>query len=271
MNPVASASISVLLPTRNEEANIEEVLTRIDALGLCQQIVIIDDSDDDTAHRARSTTDLTADIIVRHRTGDARRGGLGTAIVEGIEIASGEVVVVMDADLQHPPELIPTLIEPLDRVQLSIASRFNWDNVIAGLSPIRRFGSRAAGRLAFLLFPAALGDVSDPMSGFFAVRRDALYLDRLDPLGYKILLEILGTHQDVSVEEVPFSFGRRLHGESKAGLVEGSRFLRHLVQLRRRVRRGHRSATQSQSRHRDVEETAPGSLATSSTVNAGSQ
>ncbi len=236
MSPNAAASVSVILPTRNEEANIEEVLRRIDLLGVCHQIVVVDDGDDDTASRASHLEGLTADVRVVRRQGSDRTGGLGTAIVEGLSYSDGDLIVVMDADLQHPPELIVSLVETLARVDLCIASRFNWDNVIAGLSPVRRFASRCAGRLAFLLFPGALRNVSDPMSGYFAVRRSSLDVGRLDPVGYKILLEILGTHQHFTVEEVPFSFGRRVNGDSKAGLHEGMRFLRHVFQLRRRTK-----------------------------------
>ncbi len=232
-----SPTVSVILPTRNEIKNIEEVLTRIDRLGLCQQIIVVDDSDDATAQVAASVQGLSAEVIVHHRAGQDRLGGLGTAIVAGVGLSSSDLLVVMDADLQHPPELIESLIEPLDRVDLVVASRFNWDNVISGLSPVRRVASRMAGRLAFAIFPQALRDVSDPMSGFFAVRSSSLNVTRLNPLGYKILLEVLGTHEHLRVEEVPFSFGRRLHGESKAGVTEGIRFLRHVLDLRRRTGR----------------------------------
>lgn len=246
MTSTAAASITVILPTRNEAANIAEVLSRIDHVGICSQIVVVDDSDDETARLARQTDLVGATVVVHHREGDERDGGLGTAIVAGLERSDGEIVVVMDADLQHPPELLPTLVEPLSRVELCIASRFNWDNVIAGLSPLRRIGSRAAGKLAFVLFPSALRHVSDPMSGYFAVRRSALDSSRLDPLGYKILLEILGTHRHLRVEEVPFSFGRRLEGESKAGLKEGLRFLRHLIELRKRTKSQELKRTESE-------------------------
>ena len=233
MNP----SASVILPTRNEQQNISEVLRRLDRQGVCSQLVVVDDSDDATAITALEMQDeLDAELIVYHRHGHQRHGGLGTAILDGIERSSGLRFVVMDADLQHPPELVPELLQKLDDVELVIASRFNWDNVISGLSPVRRTASKAAGSLAFRIFPEQLVNVSDPMSGFFACRRSAITTSRLEPMGYKILLEILGTHPELSRAEIPFSFGQRLSGESKAGLSEGIRYIRHLAALNRRCR-----------------------------------
>jgi dolichol-phosphate mannosyltransferase len=232
-----SLSASVILPTRNEEQNIAEVLLRLDRQRVCDQLVVVDDSDDATATMALELRDeLDAELIVYQRRGHQRHGGLGTAILDGIERSSGLRIVVMDADLQHPPELVPELLQKLDDVELAIASRFNWDNVIAGLSPVRRAASKAAGALAFRMFPEQLVNVSDPMSGFFACRRSAITTSRLEPMGYKILLEILGTHPDLSRAEIPFSFGHRSGGQSKAGLSEGIRYLRHLAALNRRSR-----------------------------------
>ena len=230
-----SASSCVILPTRNEEANIGEVLRRLDLLGVCEEIVVVDDSDDSTARLATHwSSKLSTPVTVHHRGTADRHGGLGTAIVTGINLSSAQRIIVMDADLQHPPELVPSLIARLDGVDLVIASRFNWDNVVAGLSPVRRVASRLAGALAFKVFPGQLRDVSDPMSGFFAIHRTALDTERLKPFGYKILLEILGTHPDLTRAEVPFSFGMRGGGESNAGATEGWRYLKHLVDLRRR-------------------------------------
>ncbi len=226
----------VILPTRNEQANIAEVLRRIDALDVCDEVVIVDDSDDDTAEVAKAAADdLRLEVLVRHRRGAERHGGLGSAIVDGMHRTEAERIVVMDADLQHPPERIPDLLASLASTDLAIASRFNWDNVVAGLTPLRRIGSRAAGALAFRVLPGAVKDVTDPMSGFFAFRRSAIDVDRLEPLGYKILLEILGTHPRLVVVEVPFAFGSRAAGQSKAGVVEGLRYLRHVAGLRRRA------------------------------------
>lgn len=229
-------SVCVVLPTKDEQENIVEVLTRLDQLGVCDAFVVVDDSDDATAERARAlATTLQTPTLVYERRGAQRRGGLGTAIIDGWARSESDIVIVMDADLQHPPELVPMLIEESARADLVIATRFNWESVIGGLSPVRRMVSRLAGSLAFRLFPKELGAVSDPMSGFFAVRRSEVDVSKLHPCGYKILLELLGTHPHLRTAEVPFSFGRRLGGESKAGVGEAVRYVRHVIDLRQRV------------------------------------
>lgn len=234
-----AADVSVVLPTRNEAENIVEVLQRLDALGCCDEIVVVDDGDDQTIDRAIAAgQELQAVVLPVRRLGADRIGGLGTAIIDGLAQSSGRIVVVMDADLQHPPEVVPALIERLGGSDLVIASRFNWDSVIAGLSPVRRLVSRLAGGLAFRLFGEQLASISDPMSGFFAFRRAAIDPTTLQPFGYKILLEILGTHPHLAVTEVPFEFAERGGGESKAGAREAIRYGRHLLDLRRRVRSG---------------------------------
>lgn len=235
---IASYTTCVILPTRNEQANIAEVLTRIDALQVCDQVIIVDDSDDATATVATSAaSDLSIDVLVHHRIGKDRQGGLGSAIVDGLAKTEADRVVVMDADLQHPPERIPNLLDALEEAEMAVASRFNWDNVIAGLSPLRRVASRAAGQLAFRALPQAVENVTDPMSGFFAFWRESIDSDRLEPNGYKILLEILGTHPGLRVTEVPFAFVSRAGGRSKAGLAEGVRYLRHVGDLRQRAKK----------------------------------
>lgn len=245
--------VSVVLPTRNEADNIAEVLHRLDALGCCDEIVVVDDGDDDTVGRANEAADgMDAAVVVIDRVGSQRLGGLGTAIIDGLAQSSGGIVVVMDADLQHPPEVVPRLIErlaaaardtepagvELGAADLVIASRFNWESVIGGLSPVRRVVSRVAGGVAFRLFDRELASISDPMSGFFAFDRHKIDPSVLQPFGYKILLEILGTHPHLEVDEVPFEFAMRGGGESKAGAREAIRYGRHLLDLRRRVRSG---------------------------------
>ncbi len=228
-------AVGVVLPTRNEADNIVEVLARIEALGCCAQVVVVDDGDDDTASLARATGNgLDLDVHVIERRGRERQGGLSTAVVAGIERLDTPVVVVMDADLQHPPELIPTLVAATEGSEMAIASRLNLRSVAASLPPHRRAASWIGGAAARIMFRSLLAGVVDPMSGYFAVRASSLHTDRLHPNGYKILLEVLLTHPELSVTQIPFSFGRRLSGESKAGLVEGVRYFSHLVDLKRR-------------------------------------
>jgi dolichol-phosphate mannosyltransferase len=156
-------------------------------------------------------------------------------VVEGIRSASAEYVVVMDGDLQHPAGLVPDLLDKAigDSSDLVVASRYVGDGDASGLTSFwRRAVSRTSTLLARGCFPRRIGRVcTDPLTGFFCVRRDALDLDRLRPRGFKILVEILACH-DLRVAELPLRFGQRQGGESKASWQNGMHFLRQLVELR---------------------------------------
>jgi dolichol-phosphate mannosyltransferase len=143
-------------------------------------------------------------------------------------------VLVMDADLQHPPEDVPRLMAAADDPQVDtvVASRYCAGGGAQGLSNgARRLVSTGSTRLAALLFPLRLRRCTDSMTGFFAVRRDAIDIAALQPRGFKILLEILVRHR-VRIAEVPFTFAERMSGESKASVREGIRFVVQLAQLR---------------------------------------
>ncbi|GAA2464398.1 glycosyltransferase family 2 protein [Streptomyces lavendulocolor] len=230
-------AVTVVIPTFNESANVRELLHRI-AAGVPDrlpcEVVFVDDSTDDTpAVIADAARDCPFPVSVIHR--DAPEGGLGGAVVEGLRAAASDWVVVMDADLQHPPALVPDLVATGEKedADLVVASRYLPGGSRAGLAGGYRVAvSRGATWLAKGLFPRALRGISDPMSGFFAIRRSAVTADALRPLGYKILLELAVRCRPARVAEVPFVFEERFAGESKSTAREGGRFLRHLVELR---------------------------------------
>lgn len=240
--PTAPGSVTVVIPTFNEPGNIRELLARLadslpDRLPDCE-VVFVDDSTDDTPAVAEmASRDCPFPVTVIHR--DTPAGGLGGAVVEGLRAAHSEWVVVMDADLQHPPSLVPALVETgiHKSADLVVASRYTGGGSRAGLAGAYRVTvSRGATWLTKGLFPRALRGISDPMSGFFAIRRDAVRNHRdsgaLHPLGYKILLELAVRSRPRPVAEVPFVFQDRYAGESKSTVREGMRFLAHLVRLR---------------------------------------
>jgi dolichol-phosphate mannosyltransferase len=140
----------------------------------------------------------------------------------------------MDADLQHPPELIAALLEQAESrdLDLVVASRYCERGETSGLGWTRAMASRSSTTAARLLFPKRLRGVSDPMSGFFLVRRDAIEPEQLRPRGFKILLEILVRHPSLRVAEVWFAFGERQAGKSKATIREGVHYLSLLARLR---------------------------------------
>jgi dolichol-phosphate mannosyltransferase len=230
-------ALTVIVPTRNEAGNIEALVARLDeALGSTEtEILFVDDSDDDTPEVVERVAGESSRVIrLIHRGCGARRGGLGGAVVAGLRAARAEWVCVMDADLQHPPELVPELFRRAraESRDLVVASRYCADGNAGTFTRARALVSRATTGAAKSLFPRRLKGVSDPMSGFFLIRRDAVDVDALRPHGFKILLEIVARTPRLRTGEVPLHFGERFAGDSKASFREGMRYLTQLTQLR---------------------------------------
>jgi dolichol-phosphate mannosyltransferase len=231
-------SLTVLVPTRNESGNIAPLLDRLGAIShkMPLAVLFVDDSTDDTPQVIRRLARRsTFAVDVLHRPEGERTRGLGGAVRAGLKATRSELVCVMDADLQHPPELLPALIAEGQRSQADVvvASRHSAGGDLATFSAGRRALSRASALVARALFPFRLRGLSDPMSGFFLVRRVAIDVTALRPNGFKILLEILlSGSRRLSISEVGFRFGERHAGDSKATLREGGRYLRRLITLR---------------------------------------
>jgi dolichol-phosphate mannosyltransferase len=235
--PRAKNTLTIVLPTRNEAGNVEPLLRRIDAIlpEVDVDVVFVDDSDDDTPEtieRVGATTKRTVRLI--HRPKDQRGDGLGGAVVEGFRKSRAEWLLVMDADLQHPPELIEEMLaKALEAdADLVLASRYREASPEQGLGRLRVWISHALIAMARVLFPFRLKGVSDPLTGFFLVRREAVEVERLRPHGFKILLEVLIRAAPLRVAEVGFEFGKRYAGESKACTREAFRYVRQLARLR---------------------------------------
>jgi dolichol-phosphate mannosyltransferase len=225
---------TIVVPTFNEGGNVKELVSQLAKVVPPEtEIVFVDDSTDDTPDIITELTESTTSLPVGMLHREVATGGLAGAVTLGIAVARGERVLVMDGDLQHPPELVPLMLDGLDEADMVVASRYICDGDAGGLSSLwRRWVSSSSTLLAQACFPRRVGRVcSDPMTGFFAFRRDAVDLTRLRPRGFKILLEILARH-DLKVREVPFVFGERFAGESKAGWRNGVSFLYQLASLR---------------------------------------
>jgi dolichol-phosphate mannosyltransferase len=227
--------VTVVVPTFNEAPNVADLVERITeaAHGFDVDVLFVDDSTDDTPRVIESVA-VDARIPVRliHRT-DAV-GGLSGAVTAGIAAAASDVCVVMDADLQHPPEDIPRLVARFRRgdVDVVVASRYADDGTATGLSGGSRvLASRGSTMLTKAMFPIRLREVTDPMTGFFLLDRRAVDVERLMPRGFKILLEILA-RQPLRVAEVPFAFATRHAGSSKASFRHGLELLVQLTALR---------------------------------------
>ncbi|MFB7882587.1 glycosyltransferase [Microbacterium sp. NPDC056057] len=228
--------LSIVVPTYNEAPNIAELVRRITAAvqnRLDAEIIFVDDSTDatpDVIREVAASASLPVRLIHRNRP----VGGLGGAVMEGFAAAEANACLVMDADLQHPPEEIPELWHRYSRgdVDVVIASRYAGGGTAGGLADRTRvMVSKASTAVTRAMFPIRLKDVSDPMTGFFLVDRRTIDAEQLRPRGFKILLEILA-RRPMRVAEIPFDFADRHAGESKASVRQGLHFLTQLTALR---------------------------------------
>ena len=239
VEPLAGRSpirLSVVIPTFNEAKNIAEIVRRLtellDApLGSAYELIVVDDdSPDRTWEAAQALTRHYPHLRVIRRTGER---GLSTAVIRGWQAERGEVIAVIDADLQHPPEVTLGLWEEVSRgADLAVASRHVEGGGVSDWSAFRRILSRGAQLIGLFLLPGVVGRVSDPMSGYFMVRRAAIEGVAMNPLGYKILIEVLGRGKIRWIAEVPYVFRERVEGESKVTWRLYIEYLRHLVRLR---------------------------------------
>ena len=225
--------LALVVPTLREADNITHVLDRVrhslDPLGIEYQLIVVDDDSRDGIEslvQQVSAEDRRITCLVRSGS-----RGLAGAINYGWSHSKAEVLGVIDADLQHPPELLPQLWQTmLKGYDLVIASRYAAPGGMRGWNPLRRLLSRLSTRLASPLQKHSIR-VSDPLSGFFLVRRSCLEDCVLQEQGFKILLEILVQGKVRTVAEVPFVFGQREGGISKAGLKTGLEYFQLLYRL----------------------------------------
>ena len=235
--PHGTPLLSVVVPTRDEAENIEELTRRLaQAAGKTPvEIIFVDDSRDNTPQVIEEVGKRSElDVQLIHRPPENRSNGLGGAVVEGLRAARAPWVCVMDGDLQHPPELLPQMLREAEDgdADVVVASRYCGEAKENGLSRLRGAISRSLILAARMMFPISLRSVSDPLSGFFLVRRDAVDLDKLRPRGFKILLEILVRTPGLRAIEVPFEFGVRRAGQTKASPREALTYFSQLGRLR---------------------------------------
>jgi dolichol-phosphate mannosyltransferase len=230
----ALPEITIVVPTRNESANVAPLVERITLAlqGTSFEICFVDDSDDTTTTVLGRLEETNTHVRCRFRSGAARTGGLSTAVIEGMRMARGKFVCVMDADLQHPPELIPKLLEQARAgSDLVVASRYAQRGSAAGLDGwVRRRVSSGARAIAKLMFSEARRS-SDPLSGFFLCRRELVDGIEFRPVGFKVLLELLVCVPNLKVSDVALTFEKRASGESKANFRQGWTYLRHIWSL----------------------------------------
>jgi dolichol-phosphate mannosyltransferase len=218
---------SLIIPTYDEAGSVEELVERIWRCTkdrLLEIIIVDDDSLDGTADLARSLSDrYPVRVLVRKE-----KRGLATAVIDGIGETKAEIVGVIDADLQHPPEAIPALLHALDHgADIAIGSRYVSGGRCGDWALIRRVASFLATVLVHISAPSTRR-IKDPMSGFYLFHGQVIHNIPLHGTGFKILLEILlkGVYRQVT--EVPYTFDVRRFGRSKLGLRQ---LLEYLVQI----------------------------------------
>ncbi|MCD6558858.1 glycosyltransferase family 2 protein [Thermococci archaeon] len=222
--------ISIIVPTYNERDNLKELFERISSSlrGRDFEIIVVDDDSPDGTWEKAQELSRQYPVRVLRRT---KERGLSSAVIRGFEIAGGDIFVVMDADLQHPPEVIPNLVEAIEKgADVAVASRYVKGGRVENWYWYRRIISKGAIMIGRVALPK-IRNVKDPVSGFFALKREVVEDVELNPVGFKILLEILIKGKYANVAEVPFTFGLRNAGESKLGQKQIFNYLRHLWRL----------------------------------------
>ncbi|MEN6611444.1 MAG: glycosyltransferase family 2 protein [Methanoregulaceae archaeon] len=206
--------LTVIIPTYKEESNIDAVIREVDAVftqnAINGEILVVDDSSPDrTAEIVQDLRKVKPNLNLIVRDKDP---GLSQSVVEGFRRAQSGIFLVMDADLSHPPDLLPKMLEEIRTGNdLVIGSRYMEGGKIGEWPLKRKIISKGATFLGRLLFP----EVHDPVSGFFAVRKSVVENAELRPSGYKILLEVLGKGSWEKEKEIPMEFVDRVTGSSK--------------------------------------------------------
>ncbi len=228
-------TLSVIVPTRNEAGNVARLVAGLEAAlaGVAAEIIFVDDSDDETPAVIQAL-DSTMAITLIARPPERRANGLGGAVIEGFRAAQSPWLCVMDADLQHPPAMVAAMLQKAedDAADLVIGSRLISGGDMHGLSKRRNIVSHVLAWTTKLAFPMRLRQISDPLTGLFLIRNGAVNWETLQPDGFKILLEIVVRSPKMRIVELPFSFGERHDGRSKASAYEVVRLLRHYAKLR---------------------------------------
>ena len=230
LNSGQAVELSLISPTFNEKENITPLVERVHkALSkYSYELIVVDDnSPDGTSELAKSlSSKYPLKVILR-----TSERGLASAVVAGFDQATGEVLGVIDADLQHPPEEIPALLEAIrGGADVAIASRYVEGGNIEGWSTRREIISKGAKLLATILLPSTR-KIKDPLAGFFLFKRKVIDGVVLTPTGYKILLEVLVRGNASQIAEVPYTFKERERGKSNLTLREQLNFLKHLSRL----------------------------------------
>jgi dolichol-phosphate mannosyltransferase len=228
--------LSLIIPTYNESHNLPILIPSLiqlldDTIPDRYELIVVDDNSPD------KTWEVAINLTARYRQLKVMRResekGLSTAVIRGWQVAKGRILGVIDADLQHPPEILWQLWQEMQRgADLAVASRHVEGGGVSEWNLMRRFLSRGAQMLGLIILPEVVSRLSDPMSGYFMIRRDTIAGKVLSPVGYKILIEVVARGRIRWIGEVGYVFQERQAGASKVTWKQYLEYIRHLLQLR---------------------------------------
>lgn len=227
--------LSLVVPTYNEAENIEPFLqcvrSFLDArLGSRYEVIVVDDnSPDETWKVVTGIQGGYPQLVILRREQEC---GLSSAVIRGWQVAGGDILATINADFQHPPELLPNMLELISRADLVIATRLGATGSFGEMPQLRRFLSRGARRAGKFFAPQIFNRVSDPLSGYYLLRREAIGGVELRPTGFKTLIEVLAHGRVKTIAECPYAMQKRRRGTSKVRLHDWVKYLRQINCLR---------------------------------------
>lgn len=227
--------LSIVIPTYNERKNLKELVDRVESTLKeieYELIIVDDDSPDKTWKLAEKISNQRENVKSIRRT---KEKGLATAVVRGFKESKGNILGVMDSDLQHPPEKLSELLREIKKSNdIVIGSRHTGGGRVENWPFFRKLVSKVAELICRILL-RKVKNIKDPLSGFFMVKKEVLEGLELNPEGYKILLEVLAKGEYDKVKEVPYIFKDREEGSSSCGMKEYFNYLKHVFKLVREV------------------------------------
>lgn len=226
-------AFSLIIPTYNERENLEELISSstniLNKLKIKYEIIIVDDNSPDQTWKVAS--ELSKDFPCIRVIRRFRNRGLTPSVLEGMESAVGNILGVMDADLQHDLSVLPQMLEECKSHDLVIGSRYTDSSTKNSLSFLRKILSKSGTFFARVLLGLK---ISDPLSGYFLVKRDVFkeLSSEINAKGFKILLQIVGRNSNLKIKEIPYSFSERKKGSTKLNEEVAIDFLSELFSLR---------------------------------------
>ncbi|PWU00285.1 MAG: polyprenol monophosphomannose synthase [Terriglobia bacterium] len=235
--------LSLVVPTFNEIENLSDFLTAVlrtlDAAlpDRYEVIVVDDDSPDRTWEAAARMAVVSPQLRVVRR---CQERGLARAVIRGWQVARGSVLGTINADFQHPPEMLSRMVERVADCDLVVATRHGDGGSLGDWGLKRRVTSWGAGLIGRFLLPEVFARISDPLSGCYLVRRDAIQGVELKPLGYKSLMEVVIRGRLERIRECGYEMRKRHRGKSKVHALHPIQYIRHVFRLRAESRRQRR-------------------------------